>query len=273
MDISTVTASPIEVIVTTVTILLALASLVLSVVALIVTVLGFFASLRFYREGMRTQYETATLLAKVEEKAEGIRTQVSGVTERAIDLLASPSREQGRAQARAAPAAGDDAPTPVGLLTEEIGDETRPGGVLALLFLLRGLQFTNVFTETGHVYFRLGADQGFSLFDGGGRIVYYGHFYQLDVGSIVARVRILIGRLGEARRRVEEGPEDPRREDHLRYLDMIEVLVLLPEGVDEERFLEVVERFQPEGMDILVEAWTPERLRQELEAERDRMRL
>ena len=55
------------------------ASLVLSLVALAVTVIGFFASLKFYRDGMRMQVQTERVLTKIEERASAIQSQVGGM--------------------------------------------------------------------------------------------------------------------------------------------------------------------------------------------------
>lgn len=54
-------------------------AIVLAVVALFVTVVGFFASLRFYREGMEASRLANEVMAKVGEKTETISDQVGGL--------------------------------------------------------------------------------------------------------------------------------------------------------------------------------------------------
>ena len=57
----------------------------LSVVALIVTVLGFFASLKFYRHGINLQQGANDALAKIEEKASSIQSQVGGMFDKTLE--------------------------------------------------------------------------------------------------------------------------------------------------------------------------------------------
>jgi len=68
-------------------------AIVLSIVALVVTVIGFFASLKFYREGMGLQQLANDVLVKIEEKASSIQTQVGGMFEKTLDAAIA-NREQ-----------------------------------------------------------------------------------------------------------------------------------------------------------------------------------
>lgn len=60
-------------------------TIVLSIVALLVTVIGFFASLRFYRDGMTLQSRASDALARIEEKAASIQTQVEGMFDKTLE--------------------------------------------------------------------------------------------------------------------------------------------------------------------------------------------
>lgn len=60
-------------------------AIVLSVVSLIVTVVGFFASLKFYRDGVELQRSANTALTKLEEKTQFIQTQVGGMFDKTLD--------------------------------------------------------------------------------------------------------------------------------------------------------------------------------------------
>jgi oligoendopeptidase F len=60
-------------------------AMVLSVVSLIVTTVGFFASLKFYRDGVELQGKANDALTKIEEKTAFIQTQVGGMFERTLD--------------------------------------------------------------------------------------------------------------------------------------------------------------------------------------------
>jgi hypothetical protein len=60
-------------------------SIILSIVALIITIVGFFASLKFYRDGVELQKLANDALTKIEEKTHFIQTQVGGMFERTLD--------------------------------------------------------------------------------------------------------------------------------------------------------------------------------------------
>ncbi|MGA9997805.1 MAG: hypothetical protein WBP93_20485 [Pyrinomonadaceae bacterium] len=60
-------------------------SIILSIVSLIITTVGFFASLKFYRDGVQLQKLANDALIKLEEKTQTIQSQVSGMFERTLD--------------------------------------------------------------------------------------------------------------------------------------------------------------------------------------------
>jgi hypothetical protein len=67
------------------TITLEALSIILSIVALAITCVGFFASLKFYRDGMELQQSANAALAKIEEKTQAIQVQVGGMFEKTLD--------------------------------------------------------------------------------------------------------------------------------------------------------------------------------------------
>jgi hypothetical protein len=60
-------------------------SIILGVVSLVITVIGFFASLKFYRDGVELQKAANGALAKLEEKAGALQLQVGGMFEKTLD--------------------------------------------------------------------------------------------------------------------------------------------------------------------------------------------
>jgi uncharacterized protein YicC (UPF0701 family) len=60
-------------------------SIILAVVSLIITIVGFFASLKFYRDGVELQKLANDALVKLEEKTQAIQSQVGGMFERTLD--------------------------------------------------------------------------------------------------------------------------------------------------------------------------------------------
>src|SRR5882672_12676261 len=60
-------------------------AITLSVVSLIITVVGFFASLKFYRDGVELQRAANEALTKLEEKIGFIQTQVGGMFDKTLE--------------------------------------------------------------------------------------------------------------------------------------------------------------------------------------------
>lgn len=67
------------------TILINVLAIILSIVALLVTVLGFFASLKFYRDGIALQNQANDVMVKIAEKANSIQSQVGGIFDKTLD--------------------------------------------------------------------------------------------------------------------------------------------------------------------------------------------
>jgi hypothetical protein len=67
------------------TITLEIAAIILSIVSFIVTVLGFFASLRFYRDGVELQKAANDALTRITEKTDAIQSQVGGMFDKTLN--------------------------------------------------------------------------------------------------------------------------------------------------------------------------------------------
>ena len=68
---------------------LEIVAIILSLFATAITVVGFFASLKFYREGMNLQNTANAVLARIAEKTELIQTEVRQMSDKTIDALIS----------------------------------------------------------------------------------------------------------------------------------------------------------------------------------------
>ena len=68
-------------------------TIILAIVALIVTIIGFFAALKFYRDGSSLQKLANDALVKIEERTNLIQTQVTGVFEKTLDAAISRSAQ------------------------------------------------------------------------------------------------------------------------------------------------------------------------------------
>ncbi len=60
-------------------------AIIVSVVSLIITVVGFFASLKFYRDGVELQKNANAALTRLAEKTDFIQTQVGGMFDKTLD--------------------------------------------------------------------------------------------------------------------------------------------------------------------------------------------
>ncbi len=69
--------------------ILAILSIILGLVALTVTIVGFFASLKFYRDGVNLQEKATNALTKIEEKTNSIQTQIGGMFDKTLDAAIS----------------------------------------------------------------------------------------------------------------------------------------------------------------------------------------
>jgi hypothetical protein len=67
------------------TLTLEVVAILVSLVALIVTVLGFFASLRFYQDGVSLQQSANDALTAIAEKTSAIQAQVGGMFDKTLD--------------------------------------------------------------------------------------------------------------------------------------------------------------------------------------------
>lgn len=60
-------------------------AIILSIVALLITIIVFFASLKFYRDGVKLQNSANDVLTTLKEKTEAIQKQVGGLFEKTLD--------------------------------------------------------------------------------------------------------------------------------------------------------------------------------------------
>jgi peptidoglycan hydrolase CwlO-like protein len=66
-------------------------------VALVITTIGFFASLKFYRDGVDLQARANDALTKLEEKTQNIQTQIHSIVDKVIKALIKRSEPESRA--------------------------------------------------------------------------------------------------------------------------------------------------------------------------------
>lgn len=261
-------------------------AIVLGLVALIVTVIGFFASLKFYRDGSEMQGRARDALAKIEEKAANIQSQVGGMFDKTLDAaLGRSSPFQAERQQRLPqevpppsvpssmepPTAGAETASkpPAGLASAD----TEPTRSVLRDFIFRQMRMTDVSDATARAVFALGAAGGFNLFDGTPGIIFFGFFQSLEPVEIVARARSLFGNIETTYRRIRDNPDFPQREEALRILDQISVEVLTPEDMDNRRLAAKIDEYQPAARRISVVLHKPSELISRVAAEYEKMKI
>ena len=68
-------------------------AIILSIVALFITIIGFFASLKFYRDGVKLQGVANDAMTMIKEKTEAIQSQVGGMFDKTLDAALNRSNQ------------------------------------------------------------------------------------------------------------------------------------------------------------------------------------
>lgn len=232
-------------------------AIILSVVALIVTVIGFFASLGFYQEGMRMQGAAEKALAKIEERASAIQTQVGGMFEKTLDAaLGRPTteeagRQQGQLLRKADPKAADVSPT-----HETRTSETKtmamppPTDRVIRYYALDQSHMTDITEPNSKSVFSLGSSGRFYLFDGLDRIIFFGGFLDVEPAEIVARTRMLFSNIENAYQKVEKAAGEPLSSEAKQVLDRISVDIQIDKNVSKAALKKKIDEYQPQTRKI-----------------------
>ena len=252
-----------------------LAAMVLAVVAILLTLIGFFASLRFYRDGVELQTRVRELLSRVDEKVASVQSQVGGMFEKTLDAVIGRSSPQSAAEDQrrlmAAAGKGGEAEHGVAPAGPPPAVENLPQKVMDY-FAFRKLRYTDVASGDARAIFMLGAGHGFNLFDGPSGIVFFGYFHLFEPREIVARIRFLLNNIEAAYKRIESASAD-LREAAKGFLDQISIEVLIPEDATKEQLLTAIAAYQPNVREVKVTLHKPSELRTAVEAEYSKMGL
>ena len=117
-------------------------------------------------------------------------------------------------------------------------------------FGFKRMRYSDVSDDISRAIFNLGAHHGFNLFDGIQGITFFGLFSDFDFTEIVTRVRFLFNNIALAYERVKEHPDEAQREIAQKYLDQIQIEILLPENAPEEDIKLKIEEYRPSGIDV-----------------------
>jgi hypothetical protein len=235
-------------------------TIVLSLVALIVTVLGFFASLRFYRDGMQMQSRAERALAKIEERASAIQTQVGGMFDKTLDAVIGrlsvreAESQQSTLLVSSPPEAGSD-PAVRDSMGERRGlsDDSPLAQRTGQYYSFRKLRITDVSTPVGATVFSIGSPAGFNLLDGASGYVFLGYFPQMAFPDVVARTRILFNNLDIAYSRLRDTTVDPiLRSQAENLLEHISIELVVSDDIDSSALLRRLKEYQPSVRPISV---------------------
>lgn len=257
-------------------IIIDVAAIVLALTAMGITTIGFFASLRFYRDGVELQTQVRELLSRIEEKVASVQSQVGGMFDKTLDaaLAGAQPREAAEAQRkliRGASAATTDETSEEG--EEETVDEQQDDGLpeeVVDYLAFKKLRLTDVSTVDGRAIFMLGAGRGFNLFDGTPGIVFFGYFVDQDDRDVVARVRFLLDAIEASYTRVEKFLVNQQHQA-LAVLSQISIEVLVHEETDTTRLEAVLARYQPTTGPITTVLTKPSELSRAVQDEYEKM--
>ncbi|MHC4322034.1 MAG: hypothetical protein ACYST3_07145 [Planctomycetota bacterium] len=254
-------------------------TLVLSLVALIITVIGFFASLKFYRDGVEMNNQSRDALAKIEEKAASIHTQVGGMFDKTLDAaLGRPNLEDASKQQAEQQDSSDVSSeksvklTGVAGLNENGKNQREPAVSVDRYFAFKGCRFTTLEDETSKAVFNLSAGYGFNLFDGDNKIIFFGYFHELDATDIVFRTRNLFSNINISYERLKDNPDVSLVESARRVLDQISLELLIPADTDLKKLRAKIMEYQPANRKIMLTFHTVDDIKNRAEEEYRKMK-
>lgn len=252
-------------------------AIILSLVALIVTVIGFFASLKFYRDGLEMQSRAEKALSKIEERASTIQTQVGGMFDKTLDAaLGRTSAQEAKEQQRSMSMRDSvPAPPPAGASPlDALASGTEIAQRVVLFYAFRQLRITNISYADARAIFSLGSDGEFNLLDGERTLIFLGFFVELIPEEIVARTRILFNNLAIAYAGLsDETNESAIRKRAKEILDRISIEILVRDDENKDALAAKVNEFQPAARLIEVTVRTQREVEELVNEEYRRMRL
>lgn len=167
-------------------------TIALALTSLFVTVIGFFASVRFYRDGVHLQQKAADALGRIEEKAAFMQEHFGGVLDKTLDAVfgqLSPGAQRDQQLQIGVDDPSDSASGGTGdSATHGPGDNADK---LFRYYALMGLQLSDVSEGIARGLFSLGNPYGFNLFNHGNRFLYTGYFPLLSEREVKARIVLL----------------------------------------------------------------------------------
>jgi hypothetical protein len=247
---------------------LQITSLVLSLTALIVTILGAYASIVFYNKTRDLNSQAQDALSRIDEKTELIQSQLGRRFDATLSALIGdyPAEDEDLRRNLIEQADTDsDIESRSALSGDEKNEEQILADYVVNYFNLRGLRYTTITDQITESIYNLGANNGFSLFDGDEKISLFGYFHEVDEDDIIMRVRGLLSNISISYTKTNKHPNPDERNKVLEILNQISIEVLIPEEASRERLDRKFSDFKDEFREVPIDMITPSELREEVE--------
>jgi len=262
--------------------------IVLGFVALIVTVIGFFASLKFYRDGVQTQNHVDAVLTKIEERSSATQAQIAGMFDKtltaALGKTSSVDAEKQQTKvltgskpaieiADGEPTATTAPPTSASGLRPGVGIASDPenGPKVLEFYALKKMSLTDISKPDSQAIFNLGGPVGFNLLNGVDGMVFLGFFVGLKDVEVVSRVRILFNNFERVWRRIEEESLSMVREMGQKLLFQFSIQLVISNSYDAKKVQQKIMEYQPAVRTIPISVYSLKDINAALEDEYRRM--
>jgi len=246
---------------------LQITSLVLSLTALMVTGAGFFASLMFYREGKDLNTKAQDALARIDEKATMINEQIGKRFEMTLSsVLSGPASDSDGVRIPAITSDKESKPTEVPSDSNQSStsdEETLDKSVLRY-YNLRGMRLSDISNQDTRSMFEMGGTNGFKLFDGKGKIVFFGQFKQLKEEDILLNLRGLLNNVDIAYKSINDHASGEIVSQAIDTMEKIEVEILADDNLDLDHVEDKCEEFRSELRSVPVRIITKSQFEEEL---------
>jgi len=257
-------------------------SIILGLVALAVTIVGFFASLKFYRDGVQMQSHADAVLTKMEERSTAIQTQVGGIFDKTLTAALGRTGAEAEQQQAKLIAAAQKPPMPANV-TSSTPTATEPPAVglgsnsptaqkAVEYYALRKMRLSDISNADAASIFNLGGPAQFNLLEGIGSLTFLGFFPGLNPVEIVSRARMLLNSIEIAYHRVEEGPNPALRDMAKKLLNQISIDVVIADSHDPTKIHAKIMEYQPSARRVPLRVLSLGELKSAVEEEHRRMR-
>ena len=215
-------------------------TLSLALTSLTVTIIGFFASVRFYRDGVELQRKAFDALNRIEQKTALLQEHFGGVLDKTLDAVLG-QLPSGAQRDQQLPMRIDDplASAPGSTSDSSVSGSDKTADSLFRYYILLGFRMSDVSEGTSRGLFFLGSPYGYNLFNFGTSFIYTGYFPHLPEREVKARIVLLYDVFRRIEDTIDQLAEDARIEIQ-QALDQLAVHVIIADTIDHSDILDVI---------------------------------